>query len=471
MQMPIPQDWDGDDWRCVEVWWPNSPLYIGILQGLLTDLTRGRFWDASTGSIKSAQAIAFEIFARNLPLNPCRVCPGDGEQPSDGPSEGGGVVIEECDDMGQVVTDITIEGGVLYKWFGPCCKIPVGTIPGNSVNIPDGDDNFPPPEEEPFYTCRKAWYMADWLIQVAGKVYTVSDDLIPLPTAVMLEFPQITFHIGYLINALQKAGDVDADEWQESDQEFYRQTLACRWVPLLENDTSGLTDDQWDAMRTVAETAFGADVGEMLEQTMLAIGQGDLSDLGLSGLYDDNVDCTCPPGAGGGDVAGVVWTGSITINREDGTYTFLRRFNGGLSAEHRFVTEIGSYKALDIDHLIDVELGTEVDDILIAFQPVLPSDELLHHAWLSSGCAVIDTDSLHGELDAVDRTEQNITPSGGWLWYEEVWSSPKTALTWQSGESRSCPQNQTEAKTYQWIAHIARVNGVSTGVVAIPPGI
>jgi len=67
---PIPSDWDGEDWACLIVEWPNSVEWLGILRGLITTPTRGRFWDSQTGTITEAQAIGLEIEERN-PVSSC----------------------------------------------------------------------------------------------------------------------------------------------------------------------------------------------------------------------------------------------------------------------------------------------------------------------------------------------------------------------------------------------------------------
>lgn len=64
-QMPIPDDWDGQSWCNYVVCWPDSTLWRGILAGFLTQAARGRFWDASTGSILDVQAVGREIIEQN----------------------------------------------------------------------------------------------------------------------------------------------------------------------------------------------------------------------------------------------------------------------------------------------------------------------------------------------------------------------------------------------------------------------
>lgn len=68
MKNPIPQDWDGESWKRYCVCWPDSELWTGLLLGFLSYCTRGRSWHENTGSIKDAQAIGWEIFNRNYPL-------------------------------------------------------------------------------------------------------------------------------------------------------------------------------------------------------------------------------------------------------------------------------------------------------------------------------------------------------------------------------------------------------------------
>lgn len=65
MQMPIPDDWDGETWGCYLIEWPKSQTWESILYGFITTPTRGRFWDARSGSILGVQAIGEQIEERN----------------------------------------------------------------------------------------------------------------------------------------------------------------------------------------------------------------------------------------------------------------------------------------------------------------------------------------------------------------------------------------------------------------------
>jgi len=64
-RLKIPTDWDGEDWACIILEWPNSPEWLTILQGLVTIPARGRWWDERTGQVTEVQKIGFEIDGRN----------------------------------------------------------------------------------------------------------------------------------------------------------------------------------------------------------------------------------------------------------------------------------------------------------------------------------------------------------------------------------------------------------------------
>lgn len=481
MEIPVPNDWDGESYKCVQIEWPDSAQWFAILTGLLTTVARGYTWRVFTKEENDAiKAIGLEIVGRNLPYVPCVTCDDDGPDTpggiQDGPDFSGGFGYS-CDEMEDEMPGITWlewENGQLYMYFGPCCKVLVDgdAVPADSV--PDDSPIADPPTEPPTYACRRAWYMAQTLIDVADKVIDCSDDLIPTPTCITQAFAgRITFHWGYLLNAMSLQDPVDvANNWQESDQAYYVQLLACQWESILSNSADSLTELQFNAMRSTTLAAFpGTNLGPFLNQCLLAIGRGDISNAGLEGVLDDSVDCTCPPAGGSVEIGDIIWSGNVEVTREDGTYNLVRRFNGGLTAEHTFVTTSGSFKALTINHELDIAPGAAIDDLLLCFEAVTPSGELLHTQWHTENCEHIDGDSLHGNISNTDRLSQTITPSGNKVFLNEVWSVSKTSLTWGSGEARSCPQSQPAPKTYRWYAHIARVNGTPTGVVAIPEGV
>jgi hypothetical protein len=58
MRWHIPQDWNGIDWDCCLLFYPDSPDWKAIVRGHLQSIVRGWNWDETTGSVKDVQAIA-----------------------------------------------------------------------------------------------------------------------------------------------------------------------------------------------------------------------------------------------------------------------------------------------------------------------------------------------------------------------------------------------------------------------------
>lgn len=77
MKMPIPTDWDGQSFCRFAVCWPDSPLWRIILRGLLTEPTRGYFWDERTGSIIGVLADIRQTMDYNIKLQEVVMACGD----------------------------------------------------------------------------------------------------------------------------------------------------------------------------------------------------------------------------------------------------------------------------------------------------------------------------------------------------------------------------------------------------------
>lgn len=159
-RMPIPDDWDGLDYCCTIIEWPNSPHWRAIFVGLLTQPTRGWFWDERTGSVIEAQAIGEQIELRNFS--------------------------EECtmgclEDLTNVITQlgITISNTVLNA--GGCgCSGTGGagiyeqeqsTFTDTGDNFPDG---YPDRGEYELAKCRLARYILDRWSADLSRIRTVN---------------------------------------------------------------------------------------------------------------------------------------------------------------------------------------------------------------------------------------------------------------------------------------------------------
>lgn len=51
MRIWIPDDWDGETYCRYAICWPNSPKWLAILRGQVTEIARGWFWDETTGDL------------------------------------------------------------------------------------------------------------------------------------------------------------------------------------------------------------------------------------------------------------------------------------------------------------------------------------------------------------------------------------------------------------------------------------
>lgn len=70
-KMPIPDDWNGEDWRAICIHWPDSVQWRALLRGLISTPARGRFWDDRAGNIRDTQEIGKTIIDSNFDFPAC----------------------------------------------------------------------------------------------------------------------------------------------------------------------------------------------------------------------------------------------------------------------------------------------------------------------------------------------------------------------------------------------------------------
>jgi len=408
--------------------------------------------------------------------------PDDGQWPDyisagiGGGGIGGGCCSDESEDcMANLgpCPPIRIQDGVL-QFFWCCQWVDIGEV--GDTGLPDDPPDDPPDGDDQVYSaCGKAHAVVGLLYDVGVSAWDERDNL---PW-------QWTGHIesdsGYDLNdaevytlvlrAIRMGLSSDITE-EELFNETTKQSLICRVESILGDDYGGFDNADFESLKSFLSIEWKLNVfaENFWIRAAMAIGKDNFDKAAKAGSIQTDLDCECPD-TGGGVLSSFAWRGSVTVTREDGTYQLERISNSGLTAEHKFVTETGSYKALEITGYVDATGGETISDILICLEPVTPADELLHKTWLTSGCGVVDSNSMHGELLPTDQTAETVTVSDGKVWINGTYSVPKTMIYWNSKEARSCPQNQTEQKTYQFKAHIARVNGTATGVVTIPAGV
>lgn len=173
MKVPIPNDWNGEDYQCVKIYWPNSPQFWGILNGLLTIMTRGRYWEENTGNIAAMQKTAWDIFDLNYPFVSCSDSPIPPVKPDDIKNHHpAGAYYEEnempCIDLTGL---IDIRNGSELWVRNSCCEwVLLGEFISKNETVPEDDNPIDDPNDptQTYYPCAK----------VAGLIDAIADMLI-----------------------------------------------------------------------------------------------------------------------------------------------------------------------------------------------------------------------------------------------------------------------------------------------------
>lgn len=270
--LPIPEDWDGSDWTCVQLQWPNSVKWLSILAGLLSTMHRGRTWDEDTGLITDVQSIGWEIWDRSVPFI---ACGEDTTPPDDGGEDGsnGGVGFggacpidfEELFGMslcGYNPNAFKIENGTLYvrdfcgEW------VSIGPISG-----PSPEPGYTPPpdidtEVTGIYPCGMAVAVADKLVELASYIWDEADSDWPIlivrnaQNAVGLDLNNLQTQNAANQALLMKGvitasyGAINLDKTTVIPTTF-ADYLACQLLPLMGSDGTVDADDLYDAVKTI----------------------------------------------------------------------------------------------------------------------------------------------------------------------------------------------------------------------------
>lgn len=304
-QIPIPTDWDGVSWRCIQIEWPDSDQYIGILHGLLSYPMRGRLYDANTGSILDAQAIGQLIWNRNTPLTDCA---GDiihnGSTPESATSGAGGSQCEEYEEWLMPCIDISnllkIEGGVLYARDSCCEWIAVGNLTTQTAPIPD--PYYDPESPATYYPCGRAAAVVDLMYAVAhacwdaigtnpltwvGQVKAAAPGYHLSDTAIMTAIAY-----GVAANVLWSEGEVFSAAMQ--------QRAKCQLEGLFSADGLALSLDDFKGLKSAIKAMWSAEasaklaIGVFFVAALDALGHTDVSNASVLGATDSAADCTCP---------------------------------------------------------------------------------------------------------------------------------------------------------------------------------
>lgn len=319
MKVPIPDDWDGETWRCIQVEWPASDEWVGLLNGILTLLTLGRFWDERTGIITDVQLTAWEIFNRSYPFVACD----------------GGAVPEVPDPdlihclISSAVAGLDEELAMSLCGYNPkafrindgvfqvrdfCGDwVDIGSMSSTKEEPPPGiwDDADPEPT---FYPCGKIEYIIDQFILLGNAAWDNYTNPFVIESAMRNAVTDAVnlerVHV-YEWMALLLAVDVVADKEDFNDATAVQNAKCLALGSIAETGTG--TDAEVDAIVAALASSFNNEIGEISEIPWAAywgfvrdtFGRKDCRLLLSLGATNPSGDCDC--------VEGDPYTGVVTF--------------------------------------------------------------------------------------------------------------------------------------------------------------
>lgn len=305
MKIPIPQDWNGDEWECIEIQWPRSVLWRALLLGLLSYPMRGRYWDERTGQVTDAQDTGREIWYKNTPLVSCRDAGGgdEDEPPPPFPDQTGGSCWVFGSEIGEddmpclsIAENLKIENGILYARNGCCEWVAIGSIT-TLGEAPPPDLDLGPETPPVDYKCRKAEEMAQQFVAIAAHGWEI--------------MPIIEYQ--WIKNMRDNYAELDLSLWQlyvahtflfvawAADLVFnvtiiparIEQELICRWQKIV-TDKTEITDSEFDKMKDVVASLVTPAAQNYLTHLMDAIGKSGFTLMATAAIHNDTANCDCP---------------------------------------------------------------------------------------------------------------------------------------------------------------------------------
>lgn len=306
LRFAIPDDLSTDDLTCFQIMWPNTPKWRSILAGLVYMVARGRTWDERTGSVIEAKTAGQKLFWENVPLVYCEDTTTPPDEP-DYPASGAWCGDWWCDDKTEEIYDMTcspcppikIEEGILY-WFNCGVWVEVGPV-GTETTNPDDPIIVPEDVDPPLYTaCAKASAIVDVLWTILDAAWDVDGDSYPWTwiSQVQNEVPYELKNTA-VINLILTTFQMDLLQYEKTGalSAANKTQMICRAAQILSDGYTGVTEDEYYAMRATMRGYFGIDVWmrDMIDFGMIALGQKNISNIALSGASSSFVgDCDCP---------------------------------------------------------------------------------------------------------------------------------------------------------------------------------
>lgn len=425
----IPDDWNGEDWTCYAIQWPDSPKFKLLLRSLLYSLSRGRDWDRQTGTITAATLIGWDIFDRNSPLIDCSASPECPECPDcdtggngGNAGSGGGIVILEEEDMGQVVTDVQLIGSVLRVYFGHCCyedydlaglaaEFP-GELPPDVVN-PDEDPEFE------YSSCGKAKGIVEAIYTIVTAAYTAVETKLPWQYIGFIESA-----VGYnldnnwcavLLIEVPKMIILGIDSGDVNNA-VYKQAIINRIAQILPADGTGVPDEE-----TFNQIVHAFDVIPLLAlyrplfyYACDALGRHDMDTIAKLSAADLTAECAEVPNVNPFEGLG-----------EEMDWRYVYDFRSGLHGwsidgdDHQDTTGLWSDNQVT-DHKAQITATKNLDNnnngstiLLVALMWETMGDE----GWLVSGTNVgTDEGALIGQAQIIGVCGDSPSAAGTWTY-------------------------------------------------------
>lgn len=365
--VPIPDDWSGDDWECVQIQWPKSEKWLAILAGFITQPMRGRFWDERTGSIKAIQRIGELIDAANLPFVSCA---GQDILIPDTAIQFYGDILCDCEDDMALCT-VSAEAFQIRNgnelWVNDHCRgwIKIGSF---LVGSGDVDPDNPPVDDPPEgLTSGTACAKAQKLALITHDIIDTGFNAVNLglndpsyflfgwydfADIVRQAFPTINFgdqalyELFYALYILEPLGLES-----ETESPAIQSSVACAFYQLFEDGPAGITVDQYNAAKNVIYPAANTAAAAVVKNTaatawqlaFASIGPNDAAKL-TSNLPDvDASECACP--GSGVTASSIYFTGIYDDGTTDATIESAEMKDSGRRFKLQFsMPETASYK-------------------------------------------------------------------------------------------------------------------------------
>lgn len=308
MTYSLPEVLEPDDFGCVKIYYPKHAGYLRAVLSAISYLQRWYAWERDDAHGGKTAAAKFRE-AYGLTVNSILAGEGCDSVPDSEPipickiedllirATGTPSAEGDDDDMGQVVTDVTIENGKLVVWFGPCCSKILGdaTVLKDTTDLSEQlPEEYQPENYAGDISCQKAhamtvhlWRMAELLCQTPTFDEGMGSDL--KSAYADISFDQLDLigaYLGWVASEILFLG------WSVNDTDF--KTIRCKLNAVF-TDRWSITSDEFKAMKAVVDGNLSLEKAAIFHGIIDAVGPGDWNKLALqAAMTAQSVDCLCP---------------------------------------------------------------------------------------------------------------------------------------------------------------------------------